>query len=105
MHRAQWAVQLAQYTQAFRGDARFHHAAIFLLPFARDQAARFKAIEESRDIRIVGDHPAADFPARQAWRARTPQDAQDVELGIREIERLQYLFSIAYQCAIQAKQV
>jgi hypothetical protein len=105
MHRAQRSVQFAQNPQAFRSDARFHDATIFLLPFARDQAAGLEAIEQARDIGIVRDHAPADFPARQTRRASTSQDAEDIELGIRQIKRLQDLFRIAHQRTVQPKQV
>ncbi len=73
-------IQRLQEFQSARRDARLHHAAVILLPFARDQPALFHAVQQPRDIWIVSDHAVANPAASQSRRPRAAQDAQHVVL-------------------------
>src|SRR5579864_4391827 len=90
-------VQLVQQSQALRSDARPHHAPVARLAGAGNQAPRFHAIEQARDVRIARDEPAADFAAGQALLAGAAQDAQDVVLGAAEAVGLEQGLGAASQ--------
>jgi hypothetical protein len=89
MHFLHGRVQLRKDLQALAGDIGFHDAAVFLFAGTGDQAARFQAIEQARDVGIARDQPAADFAAGQARGARAAQDTQNVILGAGQARSLE----------------
>jgi hypothetical protein len=83
--------RLRHEVQAGLRDAGVHHPAILRVPRLHDEAPRFEAVEEARQVGIVVHHPFGDPAAREARRSRAPQDAQDVELGAGQLRRLERL--------------
>ena len=105
MHRAKRSVQFPENSQTLGSDARFHNAAIILLPSARDESAVFKTIEEAGDVRIVRNHATTHFPAGQARWTRASQNSQNVELRTGEIERLEDFLDVPNKRPVKAYKV
>ena len=59
-------IEVAENPQAFRRDACLHDAPVLDFARARDQSARFHAVEQARDVGVARDQPATDFAASQA---------------------------------------
>lgn len=82
-------IEVLKNPESVRSDARLHNASVLFFPPARDQATRFHAVQQARDIGIARDEPAADLAAGKGALARAPQDAQDVVLRHGKATRLE----------------
>jgi hypothetical protein len=107
-------IQFLQEMNSLSGDAGLHYAAIFFLARTRNESARFQTIQQTRDVRITGNHARGDFAAGQAViigvsfavvagatllgvSVRAAQNSQDVILGVRKAGRLQHFFQRAQE--------
>jgi hypothetical protein len=87
-------VQSFQKAECLWRDARLHDAAVVGLAFPRNQASLFHAVEETRHVRVVGNHAVANAPARQTFGFGSAENAKDVVLRARQASRLEELFRL-----------
>ncbi len=66
-------------------------APIFRLALSRNQPARLKAVEQSRNVRVSRDQPFADFAARCTRPSCAAKDSQHVVLRRRQFRLLERL--------------
>jgi hypothetical protein len=87
-------VKSSQNLESSRSDTGLDNTAILCLALARDEPPFFHAIEEARDIRILGDHVFTDATAGQALRFGAAKNAQNIVLGTSEPGGLKKLFGL-----------
>ncbi len=84
-------VEFGEESQTFFRDTCRDDAAVFRCARTFDEATLLKSVEQACDVGIVSDHSFTDLAAGKSGVSGAAKDAQDVELGRRDVERLQGL--------------